>query len=669
MAQTMTYMLRKTLISWRMEETIEEVRDYCLANHVTEVMWKIDSEAFNRGFTSLDLIGDYLPHLKRAKKQFDQDGITTSINPWMTLNHADYGRDSRDSFPQMQWMVNYTGEPCNATACPLSMAFHDHLIGAYCLYAQVRPRILWVEDDLRHFNHPPAEWGCFCDLHLNRFSQIVGETLSREELVKCILQPGRPHPYRALWLDFQGAYMVDLAARLESGVHSVSPETRLGLMSSRPQDHATEGRRWYALIEALAGPHPGIVRPYFGPYQQSSPFDLFFSNDMLHQTAHCLPSGTVLCPELENVTFTPFVKTVRQTRLQLLLAAVAGCSDTTLNLYDHVGTPLSPDDDYGLMLRHEKAHLDGILKYCRPGGINRGVGLLFAPEISRYTHAQQGDDYRSLYDWGQGWSHALQALGCATTYGASDVLAITGQITRGYSEQQIRELLSRGVLLDGSAAQTLIEDGYGRYIGVDIETFINKPKVPIAAEAVGEKDYISPRSATHKEMLAQLHLHKGARASSCFVDYDHNVFMPAMVLFENELGGRIAVYAMDLHEGITCCFLSWKRQKQFQGVVRWLTRGAPPLLVSGGPYGLPLQIDYADYTIIAVVNTSTDEWSRVAVECSGFDNRPREVLQLKENGTWESTEPGSCCISEGVLSLSFEQRLQALDLTAFCLNH
>jgi len=87
--------------------------------------------------------------------------------------------------------------------------------------------------------------------------------------------------------------------------------------------------------------------------------------------------------------------------------------------------------------------------------------------------------------------------------------------------------------------------------------------------------------------------------------------MPGMTLFENELGGRVAIYPFDLSKGIGVGFMNWQRKRQLQNVIRWLGRGQVTLEVNCGAWMVPFCRDYPDYSMIALLNFENDEWQDV----------------------------------------------------------
>ena len=663
----MHYMLRKTLIPWRVDETIAEVLAYCKANCVDEVIWMIDVETFYTGFTTLDTIRESLPGLTDAKRQFDSVGIITSINPWITLNHGDYGRNSRAAFPDMQWMVDYSGIEAKACACPLSPVWQKHIVDAYSLYAQVQPDILWVEDDFRHFNHTPVEWGCFCPVHMEAFSKIAGEKTSREGLVDRLLQPGKPHSRRAQWLDFLGQNMVDVAVKLQKAVSAVSPDTQLGLMSSGPEYHSLEGRKWKPLLAALSGGRAPMLRPNTPPYRETTTRDAYDCLAVLRRTLACVPRDTIACSEVENYTFTQFVKSIRLTQTQILLNAILGHTNNTLNLYDHCGSPLPPGEPYGLMLRETKEQWSGLFQYCQPGGRVKGVQLLFSTEIAKNIHTRGGENYLELCANCCGWSEALEALGHSVTYEPGGVTAVTGQMIRGLNEKDLEQILSKGVLLDASAAKTLHEDGFGDLIGVDLSDTLSTINDPVSAEEFGVGLFITARLALHSDRFTRMKPHTGAEVINNLVDGNRQVLMPAWVRYQNTLGGRVAIYAGELEEGTLPGFLSWYRKTQLKEVIRWLNNGHLDCFVSGGAYSLPLRTDYENHSTVAVLNSSLDPWPEITLECFTSGRAVREVLMYDGQGAWRPAPLREKQFENETLRFVADKELHYLDLAVFAL--
>jgi len=666
------YMLRKTLIPWKPDQTIADVLDFCVRYGIGEVMWKVDVEEFNHGLTPLDIIENMLPWLSKARDAGLERGIQFSINPWVTHNHADRGRDMRAVHPEMTFCVDYTGVQSRACACSLSEAWQQYLCDAFSLYASTRPNILWVEDDIRTFNHAPVRYGCFCDAHMAAFSERIGKDVTREELVEAILAPGQPHPWRGEWMQMLGEIMVQVLEKLEHAVHKVSPETRLGLMTSDPESHALEGRMWANLGRALEGPHTLVARPCMGCYNEVLPDGLIQVLNITRKTIFCLPRNTRICPELENFNYTRFAKSVRSTRLQLAASALLAARDITMNLFDHMGTPMALDEAYGLMLVQMRPWLNALADLPHENTRERGVRLLHSPKAPRSVHLRPGARYEDMMPRGDGWFYPLQAVGIAVTFEPGTAAAVTGQVLRAFSDEDIRELLSGGLLLDASAALVLEELGYGEFLPAHIEETFNKNDVLLSAEEFfapkfGGADgrYLTLTGIVPGEVLARASVVNSGTSISRFVDPDRNEVMPGMIVGENSLGGRIAVYPADLSRGATKSFLHWHRQQQLGAVARWLTRGDGFLQALGGPYLYALRRDSDTEILVGIMNLSLDPVEDLSIEIGIPEGATlKDMLVLEQSGTWVQIKPNVQPVQEGCFRLEEMPALSGTDAMA-----
>ena len=642
------YMLRRNLPLWTPAATIADTISFCLDVGIKEIIWKVDPEAFNHGFTTHDFIRKHVPWLEDARDRQAKHGIIFSINPWVTMMHAGRCRYAAGPPEGFHWRVQPDGSEALERACPLSPGWRDWFLEAYRIYASTFPDKLWLEDDFKTFAHNACALGCFCPAHLEQFAEHIGERLTREQLAERLVQPGAPDPIRAQWLDFQGQILVDVCKELERVVHAVSPQTRLGQM----QSWSSDGRWWAEALLALAGPHRPLARTSLAPYQECEPSGFMPDRFDIMKETECLAPNTENCPELENSPYTPYSKSMSTTRLQIVLAQLLGNRAITMNLFDMVGRPTGEYPRVGRMLKDLKPRLDAIARTAGPGGIPRGVSVPFDKRYADSVTAAPGEGFDAFRFDGEGWFESLQGSGIPVFFNAaSSVSAVTGESCRSMREDEVIALLSQGLLLDGSAAAVLEELGYGEHIGVSLGDRIERYDVLLCAERDDDADstagteddpvYMNLRYVAHpgQGRLYPLSPSPGARVTSTFVDPDHVSVMPGMVLFENSLGGRVAVYPFDFSEGSTFCFMNWSRRVQLQRIVRWLARDEVALFVDGGAWMVPFRRDYAEHTLIAVLNPESDawDWLRLTLAWGGANAPAFEILE--DNGDFVTAVP------------------------------
>ena len=663
------YALRRTIPIWYADEGIAELVEFCKQNFIDEVIIKVDTEEFSHGIPTVEWLDGYMPILHRVKKELTQIGVVFSINPWVTLVHRDQGRDISAIHPDVQSMVGHDGAECKTCSCPISDGWRNITRELWHRYASTEPDVLWVEDDIRLLNHSPVDYGCFCPLHIKEFSRRIGRNVTREELVKAILAPGEPHLWRSEWLDLNRELANDTVAFIERTVHEVSPNTKLGLMCSGPNSHALEGRDWASFTRSLAGNQQLVARPSLGVYSEHGMRDIYYSASSLRSTLHCLGPGINIQTELENFTFSTYAKSATTTFNQLALSFIYGADGVTMNLFDHLGTPLDVTPEFGMIIREKKAFLNSLADRCR-GGKSLGIRLIHNAEGSRHIKLQENADYTDLFPEGQAWTTALEPMGFPVSYNDSAVTAVNGQVLRGLPDTKIKELLSGGIIMDLSALRTLIDMGYGEYVGVSIKREFLKNSEPLAAEEYFEPEFGGEQRKYltmfmgGRMLLAEIVPASGAKVISRLVDADTNPCYPFATAFENSLGGRVAVYPVEFDSGIFAypAFLNPYRKQQLENIVRWLGRGPAPLQVSGGVYPLPFVVDHEDYSIVGAFNLSLDEWPNVIFDMPG-NKTPSRIEAISEDGSWKEDSSISWSASGDGLRIDMSRPLGAMSLT------
>ena len=90
------------------EERLKELISFCEKGLINDVMFFIDCEDINQGHITKEEVKSWMQLIERAGKILEPMGITTSINPWITLNHADRGRKLKEG-QNFQLMVDPYG--------------------------------------------------------------------------------------------------------------------------------------------------------------------------------------------------------------------------------------------------------------------------------------------------------------------------------------------------------------------------------------------------------------------------------------------------------------------------------------------------------------------------------------------------------------------------------
>ncbi|MAE66742.1 MAG: hypothetical protein CMJ18_20940 [Phycisphaeraceae bacterium] len=640
--------MRRTLPPWRFDENLAELVRVLPRYRVDEVIVKVDVEEFSHGQPPIELVQGYQNSLFRVKEAMDRLGIVYSINPWITHGHGDRGRDSRSTIPGAQMVVGHDGTRAKSCACSLSKPWRQHIAATWRLYAETGPRVIWVEDDIRTFNHAPVRFGCFCPQHLRRFSQHVGRRVSRTDLVAAILKPGKPHPWRTAWLDMLGEIMIDVARFLARTVHEVDPEISLGLMSSGYHHHCVEGRRWRPFAEALADGRPLYSRAPLGNYSEGSLRGLQYSHASIKGTRHVMPPDTIEQSEVENFTFGPWSNSATFTFLKMAVSFAYGSHGVTMNLFEHSGVPMEAEPQFGRMLADRKPFLEALAAVCQQPGRYRGVRLLHHERAAHVMRLQKGDDYDRLAPDHGPHVEALEALGIPTTCDDESVVSLCGQTVAAMSDDEIRSVLRHGVLIDAVSAGILVERGFGRDTGI---RSIASPRPiydlgPLGAEAFEHEEfggapntYLTTTIGGGAEpRVSAIEPVRSARVISWFVDPDRKRHLPCMFAYENRHRGRVVVQAYDVGSISAQPYCRPLRVRQMQHAMQWLAGNDLPLVVHGdGAWPLAFRKDCDRHIVLGMFNLSLDDWGEVTFDLDGRASRGVDRIHvLDPHGRWRA---------------------------------
>ena len=244
---------------------------------------------------------------------------------------------------------------------------------------------------------------------------------------------------------------------------------------------------------------------------------------------------------------------------------------------------------------------------------------------------------------------ALESHGIPTTYEESDLIATSGEALWAFGDEEIRGLLSKGVLLDAVAAKVLFDRGFGEAIGI---RSIQPPVFLDELGALSAEEFFNPDfGGAEKKFLTLTLPNIGRRPNfsriepaadaqivSRAVDPDAQRRHVCLYAYENAFGGRVAVYAFDLASAFGAAFPHTFRKEQLLGVLRWLGRGRLPVAVEGdGVYPLAFRKDCGDTVLLGLFNLSLDPWTFVQFELD-TPRTPQRCDRLLPSGRWRRDE-------------------------------
>jgi hypothetical protein len=533
-----------------------DLKRFAKEARIDDVAYIIAPQDLSTGHLPLAELDKHKSWISEIAKAVAPLGATLSINPWHTLMHCDLGQD----IPKFTRMVDAKGQSASVCLCPLDEAWQEFFCASFAHLAELEPHILWVEDDFRFHNHEPLDWGgCFCDAHMELYSRMAGHRLERESFAAGVAAPGKPHPYRKIWLDACRETLEKLADKLGCAIRATSPKTKLGLMSSAPYMHCAEGRHWTRLLSALACGQPMVDRIHLPCYIERTPMEyLRLFNMVSMQSRHFIPADAEIYPELENHPYSLFTKSLSFTRFQMLCALPLNIKGLAMNLFDLNGNGIDHSEGFARMLREIKPFLNRMLANGVFSSPPAGVRIMCCEDSSGTLETEAGKSFLELCPQEVFFAGLLPAMGIPVAYESDSwakgaIIAVSGQYFRNLSEDQLDSIFaSNFVIMNGDALATLVDMGLGRLAGVAGARWMRQNSGEYTYEEAESPAGLIPRRASACILCSDaLHVDylesADVRVLSWLCDAKANRASPAMAM----VGGRTLVFPYGHFAGST----------------------------------------------------------------------------------------------------------------------
>ncbi|MFF7638232.1 hypothetical protein ACFZB9_34555 [Kitasatospora sp. NPDC008050] len=582
-----------------------ELAKFCVEAGVGEVVLLLGAEELHGGHPVGEAAERLFETAATATAILREAGLAVSLNPWITVGHADRGRTDTLGFAPL---VDPQGRVATAQASFACPRWRAWLTAHYARYATLDLRVLWLEDDFRYHNHAPLHWGGgFEPLMLERFAAAVGTAVTREELVAAVTAPGAPHPWRAVLQQVWRTAQLEVAEQVATAVGEQSGgRVQLGLMSSELGVHSVEGRDWPALFKALSINGRVAHRPHFARYGDAPGRELSFSLWALEAQRALRPKYATSEPEIENWPHTAWSKSDTQTWSELVAAQLAGSDAMFLNVHPmQSGRALRFPRVADLLCRARPA-LDWVAGQQPRTASTHGVGLPMPQHAAAHVRTRAGGELAALSVDAGPAADLLLRYGVPVTAGEAPVTAVFGQLAWALSDFEIERILSGGLLLDGAAAEILTRRGFGDLLGISACEVVDRegtgPGGPYALEyAVREDVYLSVNG---QPALARFAISPDAETWTTILTPDQQHWGPGRFVHRNAAGGRVAVLAATAPQLLP---YDDDGRQLLHAMVRFLEGDHPTLpLVSGGPHLLPHLSRSEHGWRLAVANGSAD---------------------------------------------------------------
>ena len=478
------------------------------------------------GNPPVDKAGNMCAQFAKFRERLEQYGVSCGVLVQASMGH---GWVLGEMFPYQKY-IKFTDGQETSVVCPYDKGFHDYIFHMMQTIASHKPDCIMVDDDFRLITRPGN--GCACPLHMKRFHELTGKSLSREELWESICtdsDEGRKNA--AYMIETQRESLVEAAKRMRAGIDSIDPAI--------PGSYCVVGENAEFAEEIatiLAGEgNPKVVRVNNGYYAQNG---------------------------IKGITRV-FIKAASQIakmgdRVDVVLAETDTCpqnrySTGAMSLHTHFTgsilegvkgakhwvTRLSAyEPESGKAYRKVLGKYHGFyeaLSEMVPTLQWKGCKI----PISRVPHISQSH----LKDPESGWAMCvLERLGLPLYFSSEKggVVCLDGPLDTEFTDAEILEFLHGPVFLASDTARNLIARGFGEYIGVDVRKWQGK-------QPVGETLLVNgTRAALQQQVQELVPLSEEVAEDSVVyhsVDGVHKESLfPGSTIYRNKLGGIVFTF-------------------------------------------------------------------------------------------------------------------------------
>ncbi len=628
------------------EERIAELAEFCRSATVDEVMLFFNAEETCTGHYTMEELTRWLAVAKKIKSALAGIGVDLSVNPWTTVAHEARGRTLKPG-QNYTLMTGQTGRDNGLTACPLDENWLRDLALLWGKVAgELHPAAIWIEDDFRLHNHGEqlGFGGCYCRKHLDEFARRSGVKLCREELIAGIWGSNSNLQWRRIWQEINHGAFLKAADTLRKAVTDASPETGMGLMAGGFDAASEEGRRWKELQKALTTANqPLSFRPTMSPYTETWPMRKIPCNARM--TLSSFERPLKIYPELESgPRHGAYSMGTACAAWAMLESACFGAHGITANCYDMLGCGIAIDKRLGAAMDAVHPRLNALAELEIDDRKFIGARILISDRIGEYA---PGNGVRTA-SYSTEWGRVASILGFSAGFvqeitPADEPYLVNGNTLSAFSNEEIKLLLTRRVILDAKAVAELLKRGFGSEIGVSSAVEHRNIDVPYSYEEIDCGDLTIypvkyPRLTAQRAAMSMTEFTPvaGAEILSRVLGGDHSYFFPGALFYENGGGGKIVSLAYTVgdcghDEWFYFGYFNIFRRIFMQNIIRRIAPECHGAFVENEP--LRCYFSRLDKGLFAAaLNSTTDTLDGVKMRLSNTWVESAE--RLLPDGTW-----------------------------------
>ena len=395
---------------------------------------------------------------RELKKRLEGSGIEPGFLVQNTFGHGWPGQP----MPGQNWSTTVTiGGVDSGRQCPFEEEFRKYIVNAFITFAKEKPAFFLVDDDFRLNNNGTDGLQCFCKKCVAEMNRRSGLNETPEQWMKRIKTLPGTDPTVKIYKEFRDEVLLSFAREIRKGIDSVDPAIRCGYCSG-----GGEIRFMEEVTKAFAGNTKPFLRIHNAMYMER---DAKLMPERVYHTAMMKKyAGDIedLLDESDTCNHSRFAKSAISMHAHIVMGILNGLTGGKLWL--HKGEDIrvrNAQEYFDILGKHQKFYPALMAEMAN---LKREGALTLLPAFSKDDSPVSYRDFFFYKDWQY---EMLYRYGIPARYTGNEdkntVYLLSGDFVKGYSDAELKKILSAKVLCDGSAAIELTKRGFAKYIGVD----------------------------------------------------------------------------------------------------------------------------------------------------------------------------------------------------------
>ena len=504
--------------------------------------------------------------LVESYRKFSRALQGSKVRPGVLLQSI-LGHWPRVNKDEEKWTRTIDLQGRSVRFCPLDPDYRDYIFQTVAALAEEHPCFILGDDDIRSFS-PHAE--CFCELHTAEFNRRTGKNFTPEEYRRAVASCRVGDDIFTSFEKLRQDTVNGVCRLIREAIDSVDPAIPAGTCMPTWELRFNG----FASRAIAAKNQPPVMRIGNGRYMECSSIsfgETHLRTQALRQFWKDIP---VVLDETDTCPHSLFSKSAIGVHAKLCSSIFAHLNGSKIWYCNCHKGDVPINRKYTAILEKYRNYYPALASLIQDAA-SVGVIIPLHDHFPNWHPANTEEYFISRETW---VSQLLGIYGIPFT-GSYDlaqdgIYAIAGaDAVNRFSDTQLKQLMTRKVLLDGPAAAALTQRGFASFMGVSAEKCDFRFNREIAAG--GKCSY--PISK-HPE-IPFLKILDGKAEVLTMLEYaafayspDIEDVAPGAVLYRNEAGGLICTTAF--YPGIT---FGWAQDMRKAWLIRILDR------MNGGP--------------------------------------------------------------------------------------